>query len=60
MFQQSISLYISGHVHSYERIYPYCPDGSFLFKESPYSIDNLQGCLIAIVEGVAGNDVEIV
>lgn len=49
----SMKLYISGHLHLYERTKPICPDNSFPEKVSNnFSI----GCPVYIVEGAGGNN----
>ncbi len=58
MFDQRISLYIGAHYHSYQRLYPYQRDGSFTTQRDGYRSDG--GYLVSIVEGVAGNDKDIV
>lgn len=49
---QKINLYLTAHVHTYERQYPYYK-GKILYVDGPYS--NMDS-LVSIVEGVAGND----
>jgi hypothetical protein len=50
------SMYIGAHTHTYERLYPYYK-GEVTPLDGPYhNIDSL----IPIVEGVAGNDKDIV
>lgn len=57
MIENGVSLYVGAHTHSYERNYPYFKDHSFLTVESPYHAEG--GYLISVVEGVGGNDKDI-
>lgn len=57
MIDNGVSLYVGAHTHSYERNYPYFKDHSFLTVESPYHAE--AGYLISVVEGVGGNDKDI-
>lgn len=51
-----VDLYIGAHVHTYERQYPW-RKGTVAAVEGPYhNID----ALVTVVEGVAGNDKDIV
>jgi hypothetical protein len=36
MFKNNIALYLGAHSHTYERIYPYCQNGSINKVNSPY------------------------
>lgn len=47
-----LKLYLSGHLHVYERTKPICPNNSYLSMSVPYSMD----CPVYIVEGVGGNN----
>jgi hypothetical protein len=57
MIDSGVSLYVGAHTHSYERNYPYFKDHSFLTLEGPYQASS--GYLLSVVEGVAGNDKDI-
>jgi hypothetical protein len=51
-----LKLYLSGHVHAYERTKPICANGSFVEEiDGRYSFD----CPVYIVEGVGGNDMYV-
>lgn len=58
MLNHGVSLYLGSHYHTYQRLYPYLQDGSFSNQAENYSSDGKY--LISIVEGVAGNDKDIV
>lgn len=58
MLNNDISLYLGAHYHSYQRIYPYTKGDKFINQSQNYTSDG--GYLITIVEGVAGNDKDIV
>lgn len=60
MFRYNLPFYIGAHYHTYERVYPYCPDGTFDLKPAPYYIDQNFKCIVSIIEGIAGNDDKIV
>lgn len=51
---------MGAHYHTYERLYPYCSNDSFVLNPPPYDVDNDDKCIISIVEGIAGNDDKIV
>jgi hypothetical protein len=53
MLDNGASLYMSGHQHTYQRIYPYYKNGSWSNQKDGYKANG--GYLIAIIEGVAGN-----
>jgi hypothetical protein len=38
MFKANIGLYLGAHYHTYERIYPYCSNGTINKIESPYEM----------------------
>mgnify|MGYP000866513177 CR=1 FL=1 len=56
MFENNIKFYIGAHYHTYERIFPYCKNSTFSFTQSPYNFNVDNGCILSIVEGIAGND----
>ena len=58
MLNHGVSLYLGSHYHTYQRLDPYLQDGSFSNQAENYSSDGKY--LISIVEGVAGNDKDIV
>ena len=58
MLENKIVLYLGAHEHTYQRIYPYLGDGHFRIQKDGYREDG--DYLISIVEGVAGNDIDIV
>lgn len=58
MFDADISLYIGAHYHTYQRNFPYLETNEFMLQDGSYR-DN-EGYIISIVEGVAGNDKDIV
>lgn len=53
-----MSLYLGAHYHTYQRLYPYLKDGTFSNQKDHYKAES--GYIISIVEGVAGNDKDIV
>lgn len=59
-FQYKVPLYLSAHVHTYERIYPYCQNKTYIMKPSPYTFTSKDNCMTTIVEGTAGNDRNLV
>ncbi len=59
-FKYHVPLYLSAHVHTYERIYPYCQNKTYLMKPSPYEFTEKDNCMVTIVEGTAGNDRNLV
>jgi hypothetical protein len=58
MHDSKVSLYLGAHYHSYQRTFPYLKDGTFSNQKDNYRADD--GYIISIVEGVAGNDRDIV
>lgn len=61
MFANNVNFYIGAHYHTYERIYPYCQNGTISKVQTPYTYSKKeQNCMISVVEGIAGNDVKIV
>jgi hypothetical protein len=58
MLESGVSLYVGAHTHSYERNYPYFKNHTFVPIESPYTPNG--EFLISVVEGVGGNDNDIV
>lgn len=58
MLDAKVSLYLGAHYHTYQRIYPYLRNASFSKQASNYRSN--EEYLITIVEGVAGNDKDIV
>lgn len=64
--QYNVALYMGGHYHTYERVYPYYYNDTFKKVESPYTwteggaSNYLDNTLLSIVEGIAGNDREII
>jgi hypothetical protein len=58
MFDAGVSLYIGAHYHTYQRAYPYLKDNTFVPQTGNYRSN--ENYLISIVEGVAGNDKDIV
>jgi hypothetical protein len=58
MFDSKVTLYIGAHYHTYQRIFPYLPDGSFSQQTDDFRSNQNQ--IISIVEAVAGNDKDIV
>ena len=58
MLAAKISLYLGAHYHTYQRIYPYLANDTFTNQRDGYTADS--NYLISIVEGVAGNDRDIV
>ncbi len=58
MLENSVSLYLGAHYHSYQRLYPYTKGDKFTTQAEDYNSND--GYLISIVEGVAGNDKEII
>lgn len=58
MIDSGVSLYIGAHYHTYQRLFPYLRNGSFSTQQDHYTSDG--DYLITIVEGVAGNDKDIV
>jgi hypothetical protein len=49
-----MKLYLSGHLHVYERTAPICFNGSFIRSDSDqYNMS----CPIYVVEGVGGSDI---
>lgn len=58
MLDQGVSLYLGAHWHVYQRLYPYIKGDQFLIQEGSYKSD--QGYLISIIEGVGGNDKDMV
>jgi hypothetical protein len=59
MFDAGIKFYIGAHYHVYERIYPYCQNGTIQQIESPYDLKD-SNCIVSILEGIAGNSDKIV
>lgn len=49
---------MGAHYHTYQRIHPYQRDNTFIKVEGDYKTH--QKYLVSIVEGVAGNDKDIV
>jgi hypothetical protein len=48
-----MKLYLSGHVHVYERTFPICFDGTIIqSKNNEYNMN----CPLYVVEGAGGND----
>ena len=58
MLENEVSLYLGSHEHTYQRMHPYRKDDTFSMDEKDYSLEG--NYLVSIVEGVAGNDKEIV
>lgn len=58
MFNAGVSLYIGAHYHTYQRAYPYLKDNTFKPQAGDYRSN--EEYIISIVEGVAGNDKDIV
>jgi hypothetical protein len=58
MFDNEVSLYFGAHFHTYQRLYPYLKNDTFTSQKEGYSSD--QGYFLCILEGVAGNDKDIV
>lgn len=64
--QYNVALYIGAHYHTYERVHPYFYNETFVKKSSPYvwseggEANYLDNTLLSIVEGIAGNDREII
>lgn len=58
MFDAGVSLYIGAHYHTYQRAYPYQRDNTFLIQDGNYRTN--EQYIVSIVEGVAGNDKDIV
>lgn len=58
MHDSKVSLYLGAHYHTYQRIFPYLRDGTFSTQSKNYRSDDEY--IISIVEGVAGNDKDIV
>ena len=56
MIDLKVSLFLSGHFHIYERIYPYIGNGQVDRHDPPYSINDRTNYLLSIVDGIAGND----
>ncbi len=59
MFDADVQFYIGAHFHVYERIYPYCQNGTVQTLSSPYDLKNSK-CMISILQGIAGNGKSIV
>lgn len=60
MFSNNIKFYIGAHYHTYERLYPYCKNGTFSLVPPPYDSESLKECMVSVIEGIAGNDDKIV
>jgi hypothetical protein len=66
MFVYNVALYSGAHYHTYERDYPFYFNQSFTKVKSPYTWtqggkkDYHDNTLLSIVEGIAGNDREII
>ena len=45
MFDAGIKFYIGAHYHVYERIYPYCQNGTIQQIESPYDLKDSK-CIV--------------
>lgn len=58
MIDADVSFYLGAHYHTYQRIHPYQKDNTFIKIEGDYKTN--QKYLVSIVEGVAGNDKDIV
>ena len=58
MLDNNLSFYLGAHYHTYQRLYPYVKGDKFTNQKSNYTSDG--GYLITIIEGVAGNDKDIV
>lgn len=58
MFDAGVSLYIGAHYHTYQRAYPYLKDNTFSIQTGNYRSN--EDYIISVVEGVAGNDKDIV
>ena len=58
MLNHGVSLYLGAHWHTYQRIYPYLKNDTFSTQKGDYQSDG--GYLVTVVEGVAGNDKDIV
>lgn len=58
MLDHNVSFYIGAHWHVYQRLYPYAKKDKFIIQEGNYRSD--QGYLISIIEGVGGNDKDMV
>lgn len=58
MLDNDLSFYLGAHYHTYQRLYPYQKGDKFIKQEGGYVSDG--GYLITIIEGVAGNDKDIV
>lgn len=58
MFAAKVSLYLGAHYHTYQRIYPYLANDTFTQQSKDYKAG--EPYIISIVEGVAGNDKDIV
>ena len=58
MLDNGVSLYLGSHYHTYQRLYPYRKDGTFSNQADGYASNG--NYLISVVEGVAGNDRDIV
>lgn len=58
MLDNNVSLYIGAHYHTYQRAFPYKKGDTFTTQKNGFRAND--GYLISIVEGVAGNDKDIV
>jgi hypothetical protein len=58
MLDHKVSFYLGAHYHTYQRLYPYTKNDKFTTQSSDYSSDG--DYLITIIEGVGGNDKDIV
>ena len=55
-----VALYIGAHYHIYERTYPYIGKGKTIQLDPPYDINRETNYLLSIMEGIAGNDKNII
>ena len=60
MIRKNVIFYLGAHWHSYERIYPYIGGGKTQKIESPYYLNSNNQYLLSVLEGIAGNDKNIV
>jgi hypothetical protein len=58
MYDFNVLLYLGAHVYTYERIYLFCKNGTFITQE-PFESSEEDNCLASIVQETPGNDVEI-
>jgi hypothetical protein len=60
MIDHQVVLYLSGHAHTYERLYPFTSVGNFIIKEPPYIFTKESKYLVGLIEGVGGTDTGII